>query len=91
MKFPDRETVERLRGEFPAGTRVVLLKMEDAQAPAPGTLGTVRRVDDSGGFMSAGTKAAVWGLFSGRTSAGLRMRSVRTDLKSYQRIVRYTE
>lgn len=48
MKFPDRETVERLRREFPAGTRVALLKMEDAQAPAPGTLGTVRRVDDLG-------------------------------------------
>ncbi len=46
MKFPDRETVERLRRDFPAGTRVVLLKMEDAQAPAPGTLGTVRHVDD---------------------------------------------
>jgi len=28
MKFPDRETVERLRRDFPAGTRVVLLKME---------------------------------------------------------------
>ena len=48
MQFPDRETVERLRREFPPGTRVELLKMEDAQAPAPGTLGTVRRVDDQG-------------------------------------------
>ncbi len=80
MKFPDRETVERLRREFPAGTRVALLKMEDARAPAPGTLGTVRHVDDLGGFMSAGTREAAWVLFSGRTSAGLRMR-----------IVRYTE
>jgi len=49
--FPSREIVEALREEFPAGTRVELIRMEDAQAPPVGTLGTVRGVDDIGSIM----------------------------------------
>ena len=45
--FPDRETVERIRREYPAGTRVKLLEMDDAFAPPIGTLGTVIAVDDT--------------------------------------------
>lgn len=37
MRFPDRKTVETLRTQFPVGCRVVLDRMEDAQAPALGT------------------------------------------------------
>lgn len=51
--FPSRETVERLRREYPEGTRVVLVKMDDPQAPPPGTKGTVRGVDDIGSVMVA--------------------------------------
>ena len=29
MKFPNRETVERVRREYPAGTRVELVRMDD--------------------------------------------------------------
>lgn len=29
MKFPSRETVERIRREYPAGTRVELVRMDD--------------------------------------------------------------
>ena len=47
MRFPSRETVERVRREYPAGTRVELLRMEDVQAPPIGTLGTVLAVDDT--------------------------------------------
>ena len=47
MNFPSRETVERVRRDYPAGTRVVLVKMEDIQAPPPGTKGTVLAVDDT--------------------------------------------
>lgn len=47
MNFPSRETVERVRREYPAGTRVVLVKMDDIQAPPPGTKGTVLAVDDT--------------------------------------------
>ena len=48
MKFPNRKTVERLRMEFPKGARVELIRMDDVQAPPPGTLGTVTGVDDIG-------------------------------------------
>ena len=51
MRYPDRETVERLREEYPAGCRVELLVMDDEQAPPPGTEGTVLGVDDVGSIM----------------------------------------
>ena len=47
MRFPSKETVERVRREYPAGTRVELLRMEDVQAPPVGTHGTVLAVDDT--------------------------------------------
>ena len=53
MRFPHRETVERLRREYPVGCRVELLHMDDSQAPPIGTLGTVRGVDDIGSIMVA--------------------------------------
>ena len=46
--FPSRATVERVRREYPAGTRVELVSMDDRQAPPLGTKGTVRFVDDAG-------------------------------------------
>ena len=51
MKFPSREIVERIRREYPAGTRVELVRMDDAQAPPAGTLGTVLGVDDTGSLL----------------------------------------
>ncbi len=53
MRFPSKEIIERLRREFPAGTRVELVRMDDVQAPPIGTLGTVRGVDDIGSIMVA--------------------------------------
>ncbi len=53
MRFPSKESIERLRREFPAGTRVELVRMDDVQAPSIGTLGTVRGVDDIGSIMVA--------------------------------------
>ena len=47
MKFPSRDIVERVRKEYPIGTRVKLAKMDDAQAPPIGTKGTVKGVDDT--------------------------------------------
>ena len=46
--FPSRETIEQLRKQYPEGTRVELVKMDDPQAPPIGTKGTVRYVDDIG-------------------------------------------
>ena len=51
MKLPNKETLEKLRKEYPAETRVELLHMDDAQAPPVGTKGTVRGVDDIGNLM----------------------------------------
>lgn len=51
MMFPDRKTVERIRREYPAGTMVELIQMEDPQAPPPGTLGEVIGVDDTGSLL----------------------------------------
>lgn len=53
MRFPNKETVERIRKEYPVGTRVELVQMDDPQAPPVGTKGTVRGVDDIGSIMVA--------------------------------------
>lgn len=64
--FADRKTVERLRKEYPAGSRVKLLSMDDAQAPPVGTQGTVRGVDDAGHILvswdSGGSLNLVYGV-----------------------------
>ncbi len=51
MRFPSKETVERVRSQYPAGTRVKLVRMDDRQAPPAGTLGTVIGVDDTGSLL----------------------------------------
>ena len=51
MRFPSRETVKQIRNEFPKGTRVELVSMDDRQAPPPGTKGTVIGVDDTGSLL----------------------------------------
>ena len=51
MRFPNKETVERIRREYPVGCRVELVSMDDFQAPPIGTLGTVRGVDDAGNLL----------------------------------------
>ena len=51
MRFPNKETVDRICREYPTGTRVVLVKMDDAQAPPIGTKGTVEGVDDTGSLL----------------------------------------
>ena len=51
MRFPSKEIVERIRRDYPAGTRVELVRMDDPQAPPVGTKGTVLGVDDIGSIM----------------------------------------
>ena len=46
-----KDTLERLRKEYPVGCRVELMSMNDEQAPPTGTKGTVRGVDDIGSIM----------------------------------------
>ena len=53
MMFPSKEIVEKLKKEYPKGTRVQLVAMNDFQAPPIGTKGTVIGVDDTGSIMVA--------------------------------------
>ena len=53
MKIPRKEIVEQLRSEYPEGTRVELVRMDDPQAPPVGTKGTVQGVDDVGSILVA--------------------------------------
>ena len=48
MKMPSREYVDSIRKQFPAGTRIELLRMDDPynRKLVPGCKGTVRHVDD---------------------------------------------
>lgn len=43
-----KELLDSLRTNYPTGTRVKLIQMDDAQAPPVGTMGTVAYVDDIG-------------------------------------------
>jgi hypothetical protein len=49
--FIKKEILEKLRKQYPPGTRVELIRMEDIQAPPTGTQGTVTGVDDIGSIM----------------------------------------
>ena len=49
MKFPSKETLARLRAEYPIGTRIELVSMDDPYSKLrPGDRGTVTGVDDTG-------------------------------------------
>lgn len=52
FKATEKE-VKELRREYPKGTRVVLVRMDDTQAPPVGTKGTVLGVDDTGSLLMA--------------------------------------
>lgn len=51
MNHPSKEIVEKIRREYPTGTRVELVRMVDVQAPPVGTFGTVMGVDDTGSLL----------------------------------------
>ena len=51
MRFPSKEIVEKIRRQYPVGTRVELTRMDDAQAPPIGTRGTIVGVDDTASLL----------------------------------------
>nr|DAT76006.1 MAG TPA: protein of unknown function (DUF4314) [Caudoviricetes sp.] len=53
MRFPKQEIVEIVRKAYPVGCRVVLMHMDDIQAPPIGTQGTVLGVDDTASLLVA--------------------------------------
>ena len=64
-----KETLARLRAEYPVGARVELLRMDDDPRPVPvGTRGTVRGVDDTGSIMVAWDNGSGLGVLYGKDS-----------------------
>lgn len=51
MRMIRKEELEALRARYTPGTRIVLVCMDDVQAPPVGTHGTVTGVDDTGSLM----------------------------------------
>lgn len=48
MQFPNKEQLEALRRKYPAGTKIILHRMNDPYPVPPGTIGTVEYIDDGG-------------------------------------------
>ncbi|HEX3027917.1 MAG TPA: DUF4314 domain-containing protein [Clostridia bacterium] len=47
--FPSRSEVERIKKQYPVGTRIELISMDDPHAPIEsGMQGVVKNVDDAG-------------------------------------------
>ena len=51
MKLLSEAKLRQLRAEYPTGTRIELVSMDDPQAPPVGTKGTVRLVDAIGSLV----------------------------------------
>ena len=69
MVFPKREIVEKIRKQYPAGTRVVLDHMEDQYRDMPtGLEGTVRSVDDTGTIFVSWDNGSGLGIVYGEDS-----------------------
>jgi len=65
-KFPSKETVERLRKEYPQGTRVELVRMNDQYSDMkPGQRGFVDFVDDAGTIFCIWTCGSTLGVVYG--------------------------
>lgn len=64
--FVDEELVQRMKRQYPAGTRIELDHMGDDPRPiAPGTKGTVKVVDDMGTVHCAFDNGRYLGLVPG--------------------------
>ena len=71
--FPTKETVARLRSQYPTGSRVELISMNDPYTTLnPGDRGTVEFVDDTGSIFvkwdSGSGLAVVYGVDAVRKS-----------------------
>ena len=51
MPFISGEELQHLREKYKPGTRVELIRMDDAMSPPAGTHGTIRGVDDAGDIL----------------------------------------
>lgn len=76
MQFPSKETVERVRRQYPKGTRVELVRMDDRQAPPVGTKGTVLGVDDTGSLLMRWDNGSGLNVVYGEESLGRSTRNI---------------
>ncbi len=60
-----REKLNELREKYPVGTKIVLKRMSDSQAPPVGMLGKVTNVDDIGTVHVAWQNGSSLGLVDG--------------------------
>ena len=51
MRLISKEALQALRAQYPSGTRIEFVRMDDCYAPPIGTKGTVTGVDDIGSIM----------------------------------------
>ena len=65
MHFPSREQIAVLQRQYPRGTKVELLGMDDPQAPPTGTMGEVMGVDDAGQILVRWETGSSLSLISG--------------------------
>lgn len=64
--FPSKEIVQMLRKQYPAGTRVELVRMNDPYTKlVPGDRGTVTSVDDIGSIFVSWDKGSGLGVAYG--------------------------
>ena len=77
MMFPHREVVESIRKRYPKDARVVLVRMDDEQAPPAGTKGTVVCVDDTATIHVEWDNGSTLGIVYGEDSCR-KLDSVRT-------------
>ena len=65
-KLPSKETVMALRKQYPQGTRVVLVRMNDPYTKLrPGDLGTVDFIDDAGSIFCVWDNGSTLGVAFG--------------------------
>lgn len=68
-RFPTRETIDRLREQYPAGTRVELVSMNDPYTNLrPGDKGSVSAIDDTGTIFVDWDKGSALGIVYGEDS-----------------------
>lgn len=60
------ERVERIKKQYPPGTKVRLVSMDDEQAPPPGAIGVVTNVDGIGTIHVHWASGGSLGLIEGK-------------------------
>ena len=77
MKFPNKEQVDRVRQQYPIGTRVELVEMSDPYTKLmPGDLGTVDYIDSTGSIFVNWDKGSSLGIVYGVD----RVRRINSDI-----------